>query len=59
VKDGLAPADRPAHALVGAQVALDDVDLVGHVPQVRAVAGREVVQSAHRVARVEQAVDEV
>ena len=55
--DDLDAADGVVHALVAAQLALDDLD--AEPVQVRAVAGREVVQHAHLVAALQQRADEV
>ena len=55
--DDLAPADGVVHALVAAQLALDDLDV--EPVEVRAVAGREVVEHAHLVAALEQRANEV
>ncbi len=55
--DDLDPADGVVHALVAPQLALDDLDV--EPLEVRAVAGREVVEHAHLVAALEQPAHEV
>ena len=50
-------AHRVVHALVRAELALDDLD--AETVQVRAVARREVVEHAHVVAALEQGAHEV
>ena len=57
VEDDLGAANGVVHALVAAQLALDDLDV--EAGEVRAVAGREVVEHAHLVAALEQRPDEV
>ena len=52
------PRDRVVDALVAAQLALDDLDVAAPV-EVRAAAGREVVEHAHVVAALEQRPHEV
>jgi hypothetical protein len=46
-------------ALVAAQLALDDLEIVGDVEEVAPIAGGEVVEHADVVARREQAAREV
>ena len=53
------PAHGGVDALVRAQVALDDLDVVGDVGEVLAAAGGEVVEHAHPVAAREQRAHEV
>ena len=55
--DDLDAADGVVHALVAAQLALDDLDV--EPVEVRAAAGREVVEHAHVVAALEQRAHEV
>ena len=59
VEDELDAADGVVDALVAAQLALDDLDVVLEPGEVRAVAGGEVVEDANRVAALEQRADEV
>ncbi len=59
MEDELDAADCVVHALVAAQLALDDLDVVLEPSQVGAVPGREVVEDANGVAPLEQAADEV
>src|SRR5581483_12375332 len=57
VEDGVDAADGVVDALVGAELALDDLDV--EPAQVRAAAGREVVEHANGVAALEQRAHEV
>ena len=59
MEDDLDAADGVVDALVAAQLALDHLDVVLETVEVGAVAGGEVVEDAHRVAALEQGVDEV
>ena len=59
VEDDLDAADGVVDALVAAQLALDDLDVVLETVEIGAVAGGEVVEHAHRVAALEQSADEV
>ena len=55
--DDLGAAHGVVHALVAAQLALDDLDV--EPLEVRAAAGGEVVEHAHVVAALEQRAHEV
>ena len=59
MEDELDAAHGVVDALVAAQLALDDLDVVLQAGEVRAVAGREVVEHANGVAALEQRADEV
>ncbi len=59
MEDDLAAADGVVDALVALDVALDQLDVVAELGEVLAPAGGEVVEHAHLVAVVEQALDEV
>ena len=59
VEDDLDAADGRVHALVRAEVALDDLDVPSELREVRPAAGREVVEHADVVAALEQRLDEV
>jgi hypothetical protein len=59
VEDDLGAADRVVDALVAPQLALDEVDVVVDLGQVRPVPGREVVEYPDLVAALEQRPDEV
>ena len=52
-------ARRSVHALVAPELALDDLDVVRELREVRAVAGGEVVEHADVVAALDQRADEV
>jgi len=61
--EGIAPSwNAPAHgaadALVGAKIALDDLDLARDVGEVRAMTGREVVEDPDLVTLAQEAVGE-
>ncbi len=57
--DDLDAARRVVHALVAPELALDDLDRVDDLREVRPVAGGEVVEHAHLVAAREQRAHEV
>ena len=57
MEDDLDAADGVVDALVAAELALDDLDV--EPVEVRARAGREVVEHAHLVAALEQRAHEV
>jgi len=57
VEDDLDAAHRVVHALVAAQLSLDDLDVEAF--DVAAVAGGEVVEDAHVVAALEQLAHEI
>jgi hypothetical protein len=59
VEDELDASDGVVDALVAAELALDDLDVVLEAGEVRAVAGGEVVEDANRVAAFEQLANEV
>src|SRR5205814_4386184 len=52
-------ARRRVHALVAAQLALDDLDVTLEIGEVGAVPGREVVEDDDVLAEIQQAADEV
>ena len=55
--DDLDAAHRRVHALVGAQLAFDDLDV--EALEIGAVPGREVVEHAHVVAALQERFGEV
>src|SRR5829696_3167113 len=59
MEDELDAARGGVHALVAAEVAFHELDLIPHVREVGAVAGGEVVEHPHVVAAREQRADEV
>ena len=59
MEDDLDAAHGRVHALVRAEVALDELDVVLEPGEVRAAPGREVVEHAHVVAAREERAHEV
>ena len=59
MEDDLDAAHGGVHALVRAEVALDDLDLAAERREVPAAARREVVEDADVVAALEERRDEV
>ena len=59
MEDELDASDGVVDALVAAQLALDDLDVVLEAGEVRAVAGGEVVEDPNRVAALEELANEV
>ena len=59
MEDDLDPAGGGVYALVTPQLSLDDLDLVGELGKIRAIACREIVKDAYFVAALDEGAGEV